>query len=541
MLNLLIISNNSKALQIQKYIQPLIKAKIDVVGDFDHGLKDVFEKRPATVIIQEQIAGVTGESVARHIQLLLGGGAPTFIMLHEGNTRIKAVKGLFELLIDLDLPEENLIDEVLSSLKQVIGDEWDKVAVPPPPKASSVRVVSAHVPEVDRDAADKLVEDFLSDLGASNLNVQDRSAGTLSDDPTSNSLPTADEHAALLITTDQNSGPLRPLDAELTSSPQKQKEHAAKRALREKTPKTAKPKSGALAAMIPDSSKEANATVVSPPDETFEFPALDPVPIPEPPAAVRSDARPEARTVAPVMSPPKSHAADVSLPSPAEFRINGSGLDGKELLPEDILLAFDQNYKSRSRFWALLAVALVVLACVGGGWYLYQGNPQLFMFRKTSSMPVPGGASGSASPVKPASPAAVPVVQKTITSASGPAMVVPSPLPSFVMASGRDHEYSQLKPGWERYIDPQREIRIYRSAGKIRAIQVVAAKGQVIDDAFMRSALQEVAGSSAYSLLSRELKQGVVIQRCSLGENKDLLVYRIQPSDAISAFVVSLE
>ena len=90
MLNLLIISNSPKALQIQKFIQPLIKAKIDVVGDFDHGLKDVFEKRPATVIIQEQIAGVTGESVARHIQMLLGASAPTFILLHKGNGKARA-------------------------------------------------------------------------------------------------------------------------------------------------------------------------------------------------------------------------------------------------------------------------------------------------------------------------------------------------------------------------------------------------------------------------------------------------------------------
>src|ERR1035438_3541339 len=96
MLNLLIISNSPKAELIQNFMQPLIKAKIDVVVDFDHGLKDVFEKRPATVIIQEQIAGVSGESVARHIQLLLGSGAPTFIVLHEGSARIRPVKGLFE-------------------------------------------------------------------------------------------------------------------------------------------------------------------------------------------------------------------------------------------------------------------------------------------------------------------------------------------------------------------------------------------------------------------------------------------------------------
>ena len=112
MLNLLFISNSPRVHPVQEILQPLIKAKIDVVADFDHGLKDVFEKRPATVIIQEQIAGVTGESVARHIQLLLGNGAPKFILLHEGNTKIKPVPGLFEHIIDLNQPASAMAVEL---------------------------------------------------------------------------------------------------------------------------------------------------------------------------------------------------------------------------------------------------------------------------------------------------------------------------------------------------------------------------------------------------------------------------------------------
>ncbi len=88
MINLLFISNSPRAELLRVHFQQILKIRIDVVEDFDHGLKDVFEKRPVTVCIQDQIAGVTGESVARHIQLLLGNGAPSFVLDEGTLTRL---------------------------------------------------------------------------------------------------------------------------------------------------------------------------------------------------------------------------------------------------------------------------------------------------------------------------------------------------------------------------------------------------------------------------------------------------------------------
>ena len=84
MLNLLFISDSPKVELIRKELQAVLKVMIDVVTDFDRGMKDVFEKRPATICIQDNIGNVSGESVARHVQMLLGSGAPTFILLHSG-------------------------------------------------------------------------------------------------------------------------------------------------------------------------------------------------------------------------------------------------------------------------------------------------------------------------------------------------------------------------------------------------------------------------------------------------------------------------
>ncbi len=132
MINLLFISNSPRAELLRVHFQQMLKIRIDVVEDFDHGLKDVFEKRPVVVCIQEQIAGVTGESVARHIQLLLGSSAPSFVLMHEGNAKAKQVPGLFSYLIDLNGPFEAICDSLLKAMQALLGDQWEIVYSAPP-------------------------------------------------------------------------------------------------------------------------------------------------------------------------------------------------------------------------------------------------------------------------------------------------------------------------------------------------------------------------------------------------------------------------
>ena len=114
-------------------------------------------------------------------------------------------------------------------------------------------------------------------------------------------------------------------------------------------------------------------------------------------------------------------------------------------------------------------------------------------------------------------------------------------MPSFVTVSGRDSTYPARAPGWERYLDAARDVRIYRVDGRIKAIQVLAAKNRVVADSFMQTALREVAGSGEYKLISSERKGGFTIQRNSAGPQTKLTVYRMQPSNKISAFIVHFE
>src|SRR5450631_801833 len=164
MVNLLFISSNSKIDTIKKALQPVIKVKIDIVGDFDFGLKEVFEKRPAMVFIQDLIAGVTGESVARHIQMLLGSSAPSFIFMHDGNLKAKPIKGLYDYQIDLSPDDTTVLAEIQSTLKLLLGPEWQKFYVLPKIDKSVVKA-SLAVPGERSAIADQLVDGFNPDLG----------------------------------------------------------------------------------------------------------------------------------------------------------------------------------------------------------------------------------------------------------------------------------------------------------------------------------------------------------------------------------------
>jgi len=165
MLNLLFISDNPKIEFIKNELQSILRVIIDVVPDFDRGLKDVFEKRPDTVCIQDQIAGVTGESVARHIRMLLGTGAPAFVLIHDGNGNAKPIKGLFDHVINLNQPEAELAEEIRNTLKVLIGEQWDKIYIP------SRQIPASIAPSRVDD--EKLVDDFFSDLGTNVFSAPD--------------------------------------------------------------------------------------------------------------------------------------------------------------------------------------------------------------------------------------------------------------------------------------------------------------------------------------------------------------------------------
>lgn len=520
MVNLLFITNSTKIDAIKNDLQPLLKVKIDIVADFDFGLKDVFEKRPATVFIQDQIAGVTGESVARHIQMLLGTGTPSFIFMHEGSSKAKPIKGLFEYLIDLSQSDEKIVADIQATLKTLLGTQWEKIYIPPKIDKAAIRDVVA-VPEGNRAVADQPVDDFLTDLDG------------FGSPPSGNISPTTNLSEPL---------PLADEPFHVVSTPHDQLAEMMSESSRDPVSTNS-----AIVRADEDSVKKVSTSA----PETGFIQDGQQQPLPNRPVAVASAESPAKQTQpapkvsikdAPVTLPLPGDvavAAQGSVPvnpmlqqsSPANFIIGGEK-NVEDVAPEELLRVFEGNYYQYSGGWKrnVILVFVVAICAAGGIWYLLKQRPHLF--RGTSSPTAqPVVIVPAARPLAPAT-----TIQKTV---APPAKAAEAPtLPTFIPKTGLDSSFASQKPGWERYVDTSLEFRLYRPAGKIKALQVLGVKNHEISEPKLKSILIELLGDGEYHVKSSEQKLGYNISRATVGQKADLMIYRKKAT--VRAFVVSI-
>lgn len=530
MVSLLFVTNSPVIENVKTALQPLLKAKIDVVSDFDHGLKDVFEKRPSTVCIQEQIAGVTGESVARHIQMLLGSSAPSFILMHEGNPRTKKIKGLFDHLIDLNQPADKLVADILATLQSLLGSQWDKIYISPVTNTMAAQRAAAVMSPETKQFADQLVDDLISDLDS--LGPDDKH----SDEPKELSV----DDCVTLLTEQANSVKAGQSAAVEDDNPF---------VLIHETPAPV-----VVAVMAPETSgsifknavsnvklETAGSTVEMEQQRAREVIASM-VQKPVVPVESRSDKLPEVSAA----------SAPASLPGakPADFTVSSQQQE-QETIPEDLLLEFEKNFRSqsvmRSKIIAGVLIATVVIGA--GGWYLIKTKPLLFSFLNKKPvaltnkvLPTPAASGTAPAPAVKSAPLAAPATTDALTnhknSSSQPSTPAPA-LPSFIPVKGRDVAFAAKKPGWERYVGAHEDFRLFRADGQLKAVQVLSLKGKSIGEARLKEVVQLLTGTDSYSITSTEQKLGFKVSRGVIDAKGEVLVYRKQ--GVVKAFVVSLK
>jgi flagellar FliL protein len=517
MVNLLFITNSTKIDRIKNTLQPFLKVKIDIVEDFDFGLKDVFEKRPATVFIQDQIAGVTGESVARHIQMLLGSGSPSFIFMHNGTTKAKPIKGLFDHLIDLSQDELKIVADILATLKILLGSHWEKIYVHPEKVVEVAADTALKSDSTNRSSdADQLVDELFADLGN-----------------------TSDQVAKL-------SNPVSIIDApfDVVSSPQDQlAEMLVESKKNEQHNSSAQSTIGddTLSNTVSDDTVNLGLiqSIHKPVPANNIVPAVAPV---SPPVFSQPRVIPSSRIQAvtsplstlkngneasePVIEPEAPLTQQIL---PPDFVIVKEWQSG-DVAPEDLLREFEGNYYSHVKDWKRYAiVAFVLSGCVFTGiWYFFKNGAPYTSASNQTTQPAAVSTNRNAGVVPP------PLKQETLPVHK----VELSELPSFISQSGLDKSYSLSKPGWERYVDNVSEYRVFRNSGKIKALQVMGLNNHDISETRMKSILIELLGDGEYKVNSHEQKQGYQVSSAIVAKNADLLIYFKKSS--IRAFVVSL-
>ena len=470
MINLLFISNSPRAELLRVHFQQMLKIRIDVVEDFDHGLKDVFEKRPVAVCIQEQIAGVTGESVARHIQLLLGNGAPDFILMHEGNAKAKQVPGLFGYVIDLQDPFEVVCGGLRKALQSLLGASWDTIYSAPPEQNTLVAE-----PESIANLADQVVEEFV----AENAEI----AAPQNDITSIKVVSQADGVSSAFVT----------FDHDLPGGPP----------------------------------AEPLAAKVVPPISSSGHEALE-APVPRDP--LMAGKQPPAFLQQKALERPVRSIQQVSVAAPSASEL--SGADDGSVPVEALLQVFEDKYRSRKRMIRWAVVVLISLLLLGAVFVwlkkygVLDGQSAAVIKQHLPERPDPLPAVQPViSSVKSAAPTLQPVIQKAV-----------APL-SFIAQAKPDTSFSSKKPGWSRYLSARRDYRLFHADGRLQALQVIAIHDSSIPLSELKQVLRELTGKEQYRSGRKEHKRGVWLERATIPEHGDLLIYRPTSSGPIKAFV----
>jgi len=527
---MLFISDNKKIDAVIKKLQPSLKLKINIERDFDCGLNDVFEKRPDVVFIQSQIAGVTGENVARHIQLLLAGTAPKFILIHDGDTKARPKKGLYEYLIDLSQNEETVAEDILSKLNVLLGPQWQNVFVtsgfqgddyeaftpdPDPPRDSVSSFSFDVAPEEESDVP-------VSTPAESPL----MSAQELAFDESFDVVPVASgeysensyeegrgmERKEIEPFPGGNSVSIEILSASESAIPVAVSELSA--VLSETSaPMGADSTAVPMNTVLSESAGEKSTAGIVPPATPFEASQL--------PFHSAPGARKFLDTTAAVS--PSAKKSQVRSNSVAA-RGGAANEDPPVALKDGLQWVFEGEPRLKKSTWKryqYFELLLVFFLVLGGGYLIKQ--------KLQPSPPV-------AEEVNLLSTAA----PSPTTQEAAPAGKLSSQvdLPSFIPIAGLDPAFAEKNPGWERYVGAGSEFRLFRENGKLKAVQVKADKGKVISDQLLNSILAELTGSASYHVKSRENKLGFQLLNATVNGKAELLIYR--KKSVVHAFVVSL-
>jgi hypothetical protein len=464
------------------------------------------------VFIQDLIAGVTGESVARHIQMLLGSGAPTFVFMHDGNSKAKPVKGLYDYLIDLSKDDTKVVADVQSILKLLLGPQWHKIFVSPAVDKPVVKATLT-VPDERRGSANQLVDDFISDLtvaGPAPIKTSTSPIDCVAPD-------ICPEEPFTFVSSHQDQL------ADIVSETAREQQRIETKAIDTRDVISEKIVSPSELKSLP---VQANQPVFSPENRGTD--ARKPAVVSGRRSSITEDSPSVSTQQAP--SVPTNRGVFGNLPypsvSPANFKIVRDEVVADESLPG---LRGHSNSKEITRKWTQGVAVLLVLCLIGGVWYLVTQKPHLLHFAPRESSP----ATVLIPTIQPMTQ--VLAVQKNTSTSQRKEQAA---LPSFISLAGHDSQFASQKPGWERYVGTDSEYRVFRSAGKLKAVQVLATNNNVISESRLKKILTELTGTGEYRITSREQKRDFQLLRATVNRNADLLIYKRKIG--VHAFVVSL-
>lgn len=111
-------------------------------------------------------------------------------------------------------------------------------------------------------------------------------------------------------------------------------------------------------------------------------------------------------------------------------------------------------------------------------------------------------------------------------------------LPSFVHGEWRDLPYTSSHPGWERYVSPAMDFRIFREKGKIKALQAISRARDGISGDLLAKMLEQFELNQPWPDGSETSENGFMVENIKFNGLAELVTYREEGSSTFKAFVL---
>jgi hypothetical protein len=421
----------------------------------------------------------------------------------------------------LSQTDSKIVNDIQATLKSLLGSQWDKIYIPQK-NISAESTVATSAP-LGSKKTDQFIDDFLSDIDESDSTVPQLAAESVD---TADTVISKAQFDVVSSPQDQLAEMTLELAKNLDESDNTivmSAESVSKNSTEVNPVKIfadcIKP-SISVANLAPNDAKRSQnlSSVVKESIVTSDIPA------PQNFSKTTQD------------SASLQHEAKLSGPqqdSPADFVIIGERpIESVE--PEELLRLFEGNFKSSTNNWKRNTILAVLFLTIVGLITL------CFSKYKSSVLNTNNSTSNTVNVATAPTPKSAERVTGDLPVKSASSLTADTLLtPTFIPTTGLDKAFSMKKPGWERYVGSTMEFRVYRTGGKIKALQVLGLDNHTIGQQAMVSMLKEVTGVDQFTVKSREVKNGLRVERAMVVKDEDLLIYRNKIG--ISAFVVALD
>jgi CheY-like chemotaxis protein len=199
--------------------------------------------------------------------------------------------------------------------------------------------------------------------------------------------------------------------------------------------------------------------------------------------------------------------------------------------------------KGSGRFITALAVLLALAGIIWFGQQPKSATPPPPAAKQppTAVLPAPP-APAVAVPVRESTPVVPPVAlaPPAVTAPTTKPVVPAVPPPRFISAAQAvsDPAYGRDHAGWERFLAPTLEFKLYREQGKLQAVQVVDRAGEGISPRLFTSALEELTKVRDYRTEEREVKGAYLVKKGRLASGGKIILYKDRQDQVLHGFVI---